>query len=60
MAIYEKTNQKFGKWSEILYFLIVKMIPLAFILPKFVISLYLYATTDLNGNDALELPIPTL
>lgn len=59
-AIYEKTNHQMEKWSKILYFWIAKIIPLVTILPKSIGSLYLYATTDLNGNDTLELPLPAL
>lgn len=55
--LYEKTNEKTEKWSKILFFLMVKFTPIAWLSPKVIISFYLYFTTDL-GNDALELPSP--
>lgn len=56
-VLYDKTNGKIEKWSKILYFLMVKLTPMSWLLPKVIISLFLYFTTDL-GNDALELPSP--
>ena len=56
-VLYEKTNRSVEKWSKIIFFVMVKITPIAWLLPKVIISLFLYFTTDL-GNDALELPSP--
>lgn len=55
---YEKTNQEIEKWSEIVYFLTVKVTVICLILPRFMVSNFLYFTTNL-GADAFELPIIT-
>lgn len=47
------------KWSKIIYFVTVKLSPICMIVPKAVICLFLYYTTDL-GPAALELPIQEL
>lgn len=55
--MYEKTNRLVEKWCKIAYFVIVKMSVPGFILPKALVSLFIYYTTD-SGPDAFELPIP--
>lgn len=55
---YEKTNRNMEKWSEIVYFLTVKVTVVCLIGPRFVVSFFVYFTTNL-GADAFELPILT-
>lgn len=55
--LYDNTNRKVEKWSEFIFLVMVKVTPIAWLLPKVIISLFLYLTTDL-GNNALELPSP--
>lgn len=43
--------------SEAIAFVFVFVLPPTFILPKVILSLLAYFTTDL-GNDALEMPFP--
>lgn len=54
---YEETNKQTEKWSKIIYFGLVKVTPICWMLPTFIISCRNYVTTDL-GNDALEMPLP--
>lgn len=54
---YIENNQQIEKWSEIIYLIVAKMTPIAFILPKFIVSIFIYFTTNLE-NDAFELPLP--
>lgn len=56
-ALFEKTNQRVEKWSEIISFLASKVIPICSILPSFIGSFLFYFVTE-KGNDAFELPVP--
>lgn len=56
-AIYEQTNQRIEKYSEIIYVVVVKVTPVCFVVPKCMGSLLMYFLTDL-GSEALKLPIP--
>lgn len=55
---YEKVNEKIEKLSGKLYFALVKISLPAFVLPDFIVSFFLYFSTDL-GNQAFKLPFPT-
>lgn len=54
---YEKINQLVEKLSEIIYFIAIKLGVAGLVLPKSVISYFLYFTTD-AGAEAFELPLP--
>lgn len=56
-AIYAKTIQQIEKWSNIIRFVIADVTPVCFMLPKCIVSLFMYITTDL-GTVELELPLP--
>lgn len=43
--------------SEAISFVFIYVLPPTFMLPKFILSIYAYFTTDL-GNDALEMSFP--
>lgn len=47
------------KWSEIIYFIGVKLTPVCGLLPNAFISLYLYYIKDL-GNDAFQMSDETM
>lgn len=53
--MYDETNRQVEKWCEIGYFAMVKLTPLLLILPTFIVSVFVYLTTDL-ANEALVLP----
>lgn len=55
-AIYEDTNQRNEKYSEIIYFVLVKVTPVCFVVPKCMGSLFMYFLNGLD-NEALKLPI---
>lgn len=55
--MYERTNQQAENYSKIIYFLIVYVSAPSFVLPKAMLSYFLYFTTDL-GFEAFEMPIP--
>lgn len=55
--LYEKTVRIIQMNSKTISFFFVYLLPPIFMLPKFVISVFAYFTTDL-GNDALEMPFP--
>lgn len=55
--IYDETNQRIENWTRVIYFIIMKVTPVCWIMPKFAISIFMYFTTDM-GRDALKLPIP--
>lgn len=57
-VMYIEVNRQVEKLSDIAYLVMVKVTPVCLILPKIVISVFVYFTTDL-GYDALELPSPT-
>lgn len=54
---YIETNRLIEFWSKIIYLVVAKMSPLAFTVPKFIFSVFIYSTTNL-GNGAFELPLP--
>lgn len=56
-AIYVEVNDRIEKWSQIVHFVLVNVSIPFLILPKYLVSFYLYYTTDM-GNDAFELPLP--
>lgn len=55
--LYEKTNRRAEKWSEIIFILMAKVTPIAWLSPRVIISFFFYFTTDM-GNEAFELPSP--
>lgn len=54
--MYNETNRQLEKCTEIIVLVMAKVSPVCWILPKVVVSLFLYFTTEV-GNDALELPL---
>lgn len=54
--MYEKTNRQIEKSTEIITFVLVKLLPGFWISMKVIVSYFMYFTTDLR-NDAFELPI---
>lgn len=55
--IYVKIIEKVEKWSRFIHIVLLYVTVPSFVLPKYVVSFYLFYTTDL-GNDAFELPLP--
>lgn len=55
--LFEKTNQRMEKLSEIISYLASKVIPVCSVLPRFIGSFLAYFITD-KDNDAFELPVP--
>lgn len=55
--IYEQTNEKFEKWTKIIYFVCMKVTLPGCMAPNFFISYYNYFATDL-GREAFRLPYP--
>lgn len=56
-AMYEKTNRFAEKFSQTLNFVLVHVSVPIYIIPKAIISLFIYYTTD-AGPDAFELALP--
>lgn len=54
---YDEVNRRIEKYSEIAYIVMVKVSPVLLVLPKFVVAMFVYYTTD-EGDEALELPFP--
>lgn len=55
---YEEMNRLVEKWSDIAYFIIIKVSAFfVYILPKCINSFYGYYATDL-GSEAFDLPFP--
>ena len=54
-AIYSETNGQVEKWSEIIYFTVLKILYPSFMLPRFIVSIFAYFTMDLDSA-ALQLP----
>lgn len=50
-------DQNAQQWIEILNIALVKATPICVMFPQFIISFYVYFTTNL-GNDAFEMPFP--
>lgn len=57
-AVHEKCNQFIEKLSRIVYFAVIKLGVPGLVLPKAMLSYFLYYTAD-AGRDAFELPFPT-
>lgn len=55
--MYEKTVRLVEKWSEIIYFIVMRVLLPALMIPKFIISFIGYFAMDMGG-DAFELPFP--
>lgn len=55
---FHKTNRQVESCSAAIYFIISKVSPLAYVLPKAFFSLLIYCTTD-KKQDAFMLPLPT-
>lgn len=55
--LYEEMGRLIELSTEAIAFVFVVILPPTFILPKSLLSIFAYYTTDL-GNDALELPFP--
>lgn len=56
-AIYKKTNRKVQIGIEILDLLMMKLSPNCLLFPHFIVSFYVYFTTD-AGRDAFEMQFP--
>lgn len=56
-AIYEEVNQKVEKWTKILYFVLMNVSLPGIMMPNFVISYFLYFSTDLEV-EAFRFPFP--
>lgn len=56
-AIYTESIEQLEKWSELIYFVVAKLSPVFWVAPKFLMSLFVYMTTNFDNN-ALELPLP--
>lgn len=55
-GIYEEVNGQIEKWGKIIYFVIAELSPICMIVPKAILCLLVYFTTDL-GQEAFELPV---
>lgn len=54
-AIYEDLHARMEKWTELIHLANVKVTLPCVVIPKFVMSFYVYYTTDVGG-DAFQLP----
>lgn len=54
---YIETNNRVEKWCKIADFILARFISIAFMLPKPILSYFMYFTTNL-GPDAFELTFP--
>lgn len=54
---YVKLNENIEKWTGVCYFIMAQVTIPAIVAPQFIISFYLYFTTDL-GSKAFTLPFP--
>lgn len=55
--MYQKTGRQVEKLTELLFFVIVKILPQCLVVLKCVTRYFVYFTSDFN-NDAFELPFP--
>lgn len=55
--LYKETCKTTEKYSELLFFVMVKLTPVCWVMPKFAISLIHYYSNDLK-SEALVLPVP--
>lgn len=53
--IYNKLNEKIEQFSKIIYFIFVHCTLFGVLMPNFLITFFVYFTTDL-GSDAFQLP----
>lgn len=56
-VICNETRRRVEKWSEIIFFVAVKVAPLCGTLSRVGSTLFLYLNTDL-GREACKLPVP--
>lgn len=56
-AIYDEIDQQIEKWSEIIRLAAGKGTPICLILPKSLLSFFLYFATD-SGSESFLLPLP--
>lgn len=56
-GIFSKANQQVEKMSKIIFYVVIKILVHCFMMPRFIISFFIYFTTK-SVNDTLELPIP--
>lgn len=56
-ALFQETNRLAEKWSEIICFLAIKVIPRFGCIPMVITSFFFYFTTDL-GSESFILPVP--
>ena len=56
-VFYSRANKQMEIWSKIVYFFNAKCVPILYMLPRPILSFFIYFTTDL-GNDAFELTFP--
>lgn len=56
LTILNATIKNIEKWSEIIYFVIVKLTTLCGMAPKVIVSMYFYYFKSL-GQDSFELPL---
>lgn len=54
----ELEANRIEKWSKIIHFLIAKITPICWVLPKFTVSLLLFITKGDSETVELELPLP--
>lgn len=54
-TIYKKSIEKIEKFSKQFYFIYAQCSPIGVVLPSFLMSFFLYFTTDL-GRDSFQLP----
>lgn len=57
LSTYLKLDERIEIWSNLFHFLVVQVTVPLVIMPKFLISFYLYFATDL-GSEAFNLPFP--
>lgn len=53
----ELEARKIEKWSKIIHFVIGIVTPMCWVLPKFILNLFVYVTNDLETVE-FELPLP--
>lgn len=54
----DEIDQRFEKWSEIVYFSLMKVTPAVAFVPKILVSIYVCLAINSWENDALELSFP--
>lgn len=56
LGVLKNTIKNVEKWSEIIYFVVVKLTTVCGMAPRVIVSLYFYYIEDL-GEDSFELPL---